>query len=753
MSGEATIIRLAQQMESAGDLANAAKMHQLKKKLDYGQFYIAFCGHFSAGKSSLINQLCGHPLLPSSPIPTSANIVSIARGEPAASIYYNDQEEPLPVLLEQLEEYCKDGDRIRTVAIHYPSPLLTEQTVLLDTPGIDSTDDAHRLATESALHLADVVFYVMDYNHVQSEMNLTFTKHLQEWGKPLYLIVNQIDKHREEELPFEQFARSVKEAFANWNIQPQGIFYLSLREPDHPEQQWQPLIWTLRNLMQMAEDLRQRSARDSAVQLVGDYSRHIAEANQEVKAAWREELSALESPDEAIQAYESNRRKLEELAQRAEQWYAVWKKETDSIIDNANLTPAVTRDLAQHYLDSRKPGFKVGFFNRAAQTAKEIDARLQAFRDDLAEKVQAGLTWHLQSFFKKLVQTHKLSDSLPDSLQDGIQQQPEGGWLASQVHSGAEFSGEYTLNYCRQIASEIKGQYRRAVQELLEWSLQAVSVQVEEEARGLKEIVSKQEQQLAAYHKLQTLENEEQQEYMLMIQQIEQEWNEAALRLPNPADFDREQFLEAESLAMPALQASANAKGKAPGKSAAAVQGASPAAVAVQEAEAGRAAEQVAHEQAALEQVRKQRARMQETARNLREASALIADIASLRSASRSMLEKAGRLETNRFTIALFGAFSAGKSSFANALLGERILPVSPNPTTAAINTILPPAADCPHGTVLVQMKTADKIEEEIRYSLEVLGEDWNGREAALAAIENYSRAMLRKGPSPITRF
>ena len=47
------------------------------------------------------------------------------------------------------------------------------------------------MATESALHLADVVFYVMDYTHVQSEINFTFAKLLEEWGKPLDLIVNR----------------------------------------------------------------------------------------------------------------------------------------------------------------------------------------------------------------------------------------------------------------------------------------------------------------------------------------------------------------------------------------------------------------------------------------------------------------------------------------------------------------------------------------------------------------------------------
>lgn len=40
---------------------------------------IGFTGHFSAGKSSMINALLGETILPSSPIPTSANIVEIRR--------------------------------------------------------------------------------------------------------------------------------------------------------------------------------------------------------------------------------------------------------------------------------------------------------------------------------------------------------------------------------------------------------------------------------------------------------------------------------------------------------------------------------------------------------------------------------------------------------------------------------------------------------------------------------------------------
>lgn len=94
----------------------------------------------------------------------------------------------------------------------------------MDTPGIDSADDAHRIATESAIHLADLILYVMDYNHVQAELNFLFTKELTEAGKEVYLVINQIDKHKDEELSFLEFQNSVLDSFASWGVKPARIF-------------------------------------------------------------------------------------------------------------------------------------------------------------------------------------------------------------------------------------------------------------------------------------------------------------------------------------------------------------------------------------------------------------------------------------------------------------------------------------------------------------------------------------------------
>ena len=84
--------------------------------------------------------------------------------------------------------------------------------------------------------------------------------------------------------------------------------------------------------------------------------------------------------------------------------------------------------------------------------------------------------------------------------------------------------------------------------------------------------------------------------------------------------------------------------------------------------------------------------------------------------------KKAKRLDEQEFTVALFGAFSAGKSSFSNALIGENILPVSPNPTTATINRICPIGPGKEDGTADVILKTMDRMTDDVQRSFDALG-------------------------------
>ncbi|WP_187274457.1 dynamin family protein [Paenibacillus sp. N3.4] len=499
---------MQQLLQETGDLDNASKMGQLLEKMSSGRMNIAFCGHFSAGKSTLINQLCGHPLLPSSPIPTSANIVSIRNGEPGAHVTHKSKyavERQKSIGLEELEAYCVNGTDIETVEISYPIAFLGDHTAMLDTPGIDSTDDAHHQSTESALHLADVVFYVMDYNHVQSEVNLAFTKKMKEWGKPLYLVVNMIDKHKEWELPFPQYQEGTRQAFLSWGIEPDGLLFVTMKEPNHSHNEFAKLRWLLSELIQRGDVLRSFSIDASARYLAAEHGKWLAEQNEQQKDDLIEQISQEGDVQGVQEQAEAKAKELAEVRGLPESLTAALRKEVGIIIENANITPALTRDQAHAYLESRKPGFKVGFFSRAAQTAAETEKRLQAFQLDLAEQVEAHLDWHLRDALKKSAQQQGQYDVELTAQIEALKIDVTTEWLASQVNAGAVFGGEYTLNYMKQVSAELKQQYRKQAFAIIDALVASIRERASQEADALAAELETLNVRLGASKELQRL--------------------------------------------------------------------------------------------------------------------------------------------------------------------------------------------------------------------------------------------------------
>ncbi|MFI8714663.1 dynamin family protein [Brevibacillus brevis] len=140
-------------------------------------------------------------------------------------------------------------------------------------------------------------------------------------------------------------------------------------------------------------------------------------------------------------------------------------------------------------------------------------------------------------------------------------------------------------------------------------------------------------------------------------------------------------------------------------------------------------------------------------AERLRRASEEVVSVPGMQAQAQAMLDRADRLTANRFTVALFGAFSAGKSSFANALMGDLVLPVSPNPTTAAINKIMPPTDEHPHGTVRVVLKEREAIEQDVIRSLAVFGLVASDLDGALAELGKIDVAQIPPTAKPHYTF
>ncbi|WP_270407028.1 dynamin family protein, partial [Paenibacillus timonensis] len=455
--------RLRDLLDGEGDLAAAAELREVGDKLGRRELVAAFCGHFSAGKSSLINALSGKAVMPASPLPTSANVVLIREGEPRALLTPADPAKTkVEVPVEQVAAYCRNGEEYARVELWDRVELPPRGGVLLDTPGVDSNDAGHAMATHSALHLADVVFYVMDYNHVSSETNLSFAKSLSDYGKPVYMVVNQIDKHREEELAFEDYQASVSQAFRAWNIAAQGIFYISLKRDDAPGNMLPQLKEVIRVLFDRGDGLLEYGAYASAAQSVEGYLARAAEAEQ----ARREQLEAEVGGETDVTALEEELRQLESADSSGDQaWESrrqEWLRRIGSLLETAQLMTPPLRELAGRFLESRAPGFKAKGWFTGGKTEAEKLGRQSEFLQALGEQVQAQLDWHVRQELRTIGQELELWGEDWERQLDEWMPKPAEAWITEPLPGGAMLSGESTLHYAAAVGAGIVARYRRA---------------------------------------------------------------------------------------------------------------------------------------------------------------------------------------------------------------------------------------------------------------------------------------------------
>lgn len=192
-------------------------INQVIKKVFLEQYTATFVGHFSAGKSTLINLLLEESILPSSPVPTTSNtaIVSVAE---QLGIIANLSHQQYTILnnYDEVKQMNRENFDVESVEIKFPSTKFNKGFTLQDTPGVDSNVATHQSSTEEFMYTSNILFYTVDYNHVQSALNFQFMKQLNQAGVPVVFVINQIDKHNEEEISFETFKRRVDKSINEW---------------------------------------------------------------------------------------------------------------------------------------------------------------------------------------------------------------------------------------------------------------------------------------------------------------------------------------------------------------------------------------------------------------------------------------------------------------------------------------------------------------------------------------------------------
>lgn len=660
-----------------GDKPNAEILNTLRLKLERQEVVVACYGNVSSGKSRLLNVLMDEDnLLPVSPLSSSMNSVYIRPGK------------SLNINREQFQALCQDPN-LECLELFWAT---LEGLSFIDTSGIDSIEGVNKQAENPLLLLADLVIYLTDYNHVESQVNFSFLKTLQSRKIPYVLIVNQIDKHVDLELSLADFFTKLTQSLKQWDLKPLRLYLTSLLEDKSPDCQ-------LDQLKKLLSELRLGGANHvistvirSVRQVIHRHSRFFSEQHDFLREPhlWVKEQTLNEQV--TLFAFQNLERQIEKITTLPQTIDSETITQINKLLKNAPLFSFEMRELAKQLLASRQPGFKAGFFASSAKTRSEQEQRLKKLHAELLTRSEANITWHLRKILAEIPARYDLpaENYWDQASQMNVLFDPE--LLLQTIRPGTGVSREYVMNFTSDLADALKSVYLQSGKVWIKRAQEAAIQKTRRELPSLQEQLETHRRMLgslAELRRLDELHDNHMAELITLWEHASSQFTEDRLwtSAGNRQWTDKQRYQGLQGHVK-------SSKSIFPGLD-------------------NKKSETV---------VRRGHPKLREAVQDLTICSDLVTPLPGFSLKVNSLNQRVTRLKNNLFSVAFFGAFSAGKSSLANALLGNSVLPVSPNPTTATINKILSPTDRYPHGTTKVKLKSLPDLTADVLSSIAMFG-------------------------------
>jgi GTP-binding protein EngB required for normal cell division len=173
--------QLAEIADSIGMLSLARDIRTSRiPKIEAERFHLVVLGEFNHGKSTFVNALLGSDILPAGITPTTAAINHVVYApSPTAKVVLNTGESRL-LDPSQLKEWVTvaggHAAEVAFVELGYPSDLLTNNVVLVDTPGVNDLNDQRAEVTYGYVPRADAVVFLLDAGQALKESEREFLR-------------------------------------------------------------------------------------------------------------------------------------------------------------------------------------------------------------------------------------------------------------------------------------------------------------------------------------------------------------------------------------------------------------------------------------------------------------------------------------------------------------------------------------------------------------------------------------------------
>jgi GTP-binding protein EngB required for normal cell division len=175
-------------LQQLAELADAVGMITLARdirttripKLESERFHLVVLGEFNHGKSTFVNAMLGSDILPTGITPTTASINHVVFAQhPTARVVLTSGESKY-LDPQQLKEWVTvaggHASEVAYVEVGYPSRLLENHVVLVDTPGVNDLNEQRAEVTYGYVPRADAVVFLLDAGQALKDSEREFLR-------------------------------------------------------------------------------------------------------------------------------------------------------------------------------------------------------------------------------------------------------------------------------------------------------------------------------------------------------------------------------------------------------------------------------------------------------------------------------------------------------------------------------------------------------------------------------------------------
>lgn len=203
---------IAGYLEETNDLN---KLHDIERLENNPSFFVTFWGHYSAGKSRLINSILGRDILPIQNRETTAALTYIRHGDEEKCTIFYDSGENTSINIDDVKKIFQNTDgqynvsEIDHLDIELNNDLLGTGLVIVDTPGINTLIKKHEELALDAIGQSGRIVYVLGGS--PSAVDCEFIKNISDNGIEITFVRTKADRINPQEEDVEVALNDDKE--------------------------------------------------------------------------------------------------------------------------------------------------------------------------------------------------------------------------------------------------------------------------------------------------------------------------------------------------------------------------------------------------------------------------------------------------------------------------------------------------------------------------------------------------------------